>query len=235
MKEREKGLRNLGMREPNVHNRFGMVRVRRRCYRDKAGRTRFLLDEALGWDKGCLATTCTGERGRRWRWPWRPPSGGQAPLLLLDRGGQAFPAPPQDEDAGLREGGGGEGAGRGPFLLGSPSRIGDEGDGGALSGGGWVPDRPAAGRTRRARARGGPLPRGPVPFRGGEGENGKKAPLPPRRLERRLPLGMERRSGLPLRPLKGGRDHLVLRRGLPARAGTRPLFLHPRPSSPAST
>jgi len=55
--EREKGLRNLGMREREVITRFGTVRVRRRYYRDREGRTRFLLDEALGWDKGGTAAT----------------------------------------------------------------------------------------------------------------------------------------------------------------------------------
>ena len=57
MKDREKGLRHLGMRERDVLTRFGVIRVKRRYYRDGEGNTRFLLDEALGWDKGGLAMT----------------------------------------------------------------------------------------------------------------------------------------------------------------------------------
>jgi len=57
MKDREKGLRHLGMRERDVLTRFGVVRVKRRYYRDGEGNTRFLLDEALGWDKGGMAMT----------------------------------------------------------------------------------------------------------------------------------------------------------------------------------
>jgi hypothetical protein len=61
MKKRKKGLRNIGMRERNVLTRFGVVRVRRRYYRDAEGENHFLLDEVLGWDKGCLAATCAVE------------------------------------------------------------------------------------------------------------------------------------------------------------------------------
>ena len=57
MKDREKGLRHLGMRERDVLTRFGVIRVKRRYYRDGEGNTRFLLDEALGWDKGGMAMT----------------------------------------------------------------------------------------------------------------------------------------------------------------------------------
>jgi len=61
MKKREKGLRNVGMRERNVLTRFGVVRVKRRYYRDAEGEHHFLLDEALGWEAGCLAATCAIE------------------------------------------------------------------------------------------------------------------------------------------------------------------------------
>jgi hypothetical protein len=57
MKKRMKGLRNIGMRERNVLTRFGIVRVKRRYYRDANGVMHFLLDEALGWEDGCLAAT----------------------------------------------------------------------------------------------------------------------------------------------------------------------------------
>ncbi|NPV60731.1 MAG: ISLre2 family transposase [Actinobacteria bacterium] len=56
-KRRGKGLRMVGERERNVLTRLGVVRVRRRYYRDEEGRYRFLLDEALGWDKGGMAVT----------------------------------------------------------------------------------------------------------------------------------------------------------------------------------
>lgn len=45
------------MRERDVLTRFGVIRVKRRYYRDGEGNTRFLLDEALGWDKGGMAMT----------------------------------------------------------------------------------------------------------------------------------------------------------------------------------
>jgi len=54
---RRKGLRMVGTRERDVLTRFGTVRVERRYYRDKEGGCRFLLDEALGWDKGGMAMT----------------------------------------------------------------------------------------------------------------------------------------------------------------------------------
>ena len=57
MGKREKGLRHVGMRERAVLTRFGMIKVKRRYYRDREGKHRFLLDEALGWEKGCLAAT----------------------------------------------------------------------------------------------------------------------------------------------------------------------------------
>lgn len=57
MKKREKGLRHVGMREREVLTRFGTIKAKRRYYRDSEGKHRFLLDEALGWDKGCLAAT----------------------------------------------------------------------------------------------------------------------------------------------------------------------------------
>lgn len=57
MKRREKGLRHVGMRERAVLTRFGTVKVRRRYYRDREGKHRFLLDEALGFSKGSLAAT----------------------------------------------------------------------------------------------------------------------------------------------------------------------------------
>jgi hypothetical protein len=57
MKKREKGLRHLGRRERDVLTRFGVVRVKRRYYRDGEGNTRFLPGEALGLRKGNLAAT----------------------------------------------------------------------------------------------------------------------------------------------------------------------------------
>jgi hypothetical protein len=51
-REREKGLRNLGMRKRDILTRFGVITVRRRYFRDRERRHRFLLDEALGWAKG---------------------------------------------------------------------------------------------------------------------------------------------------------------------------------------
>jgi len=61
MKKRKKGLRNIGMRERNVLTRFGTIKVKRRYYRDGEGKHHFLLDEALGWESGCLAATCAME------------------------------------------------------------------------------------------------------------------------------------------------------------------------------
>jgi len=57
LKQREKGLRSIGVQERNVLTRPGMVKVKRRYYRDREGNTRFLLDEALGWEKGGTAAT----------------------------------------------------------------------------------------------------------------------------------------------------------------------------------
>ena len=56
-KQRGKGLRMVGEKERNVLTRLGMVRARRRYYRDADGGMHFLLDEALGWDKGGVAVT----------------------------------------------------------------------------------------------------------------------------------------------------------------------------------
>ena len=56
MKGREEGLRNLGLRERTVLTRLGVLRIKRRYYRERGGRTRFLLDEALGWEGGLAAT-----------------------------------------------------------------------------------------------------------------------------------------------------------------------------------
>jgi len=54
---REKGLRSMGVRERNVLTRLGVIKVKRRYYRDGEGNTRFLLDEAMGWGKGGTAAT----------------------------------------------------------------------------------------------------------------------------------------------------------------------------------
>ena len=53
MKERESGLAVIGFREHWVTTVFGDIRIKRRLYRDGRGRYRFLLDEAMGLDKGC--------------------------------------------------------------------------------------------------------------------------------------------------------------------------------------
>jgi len=53
MKERESGLEVIGFREHGVTTVFGDIRIKRRLYRDGQGRYRFLLDEAMGLDKGC--------------------------------------------------------------------------------------------------------------------------------------------------------------------------------------
>ncbi len=56
MKERTEGLRHLGVRERTVLTRLGVLRIRRRYYRERGGGTRFLLGEALGWEGGLAAT-----------------------------------------------------------------------------------------------------------------------------------------------------------------------------------
>ena len=56
-KQRGKGLRMVGARERNVLTRLGVVRTKRRYYRDADGSMRFLLDEAMGWDRGGMAAT----------------------------------------------------------------------------------------------------------------------------------------------------------------------------------
>lgn len=52
MKDREPGLEAVGFRKRTLITLFGDVRVRRRLYRDSEGNHRFLLDEAMGLDKG---------------------------------------------------------------------------------------------------------------------------------------------------------------------------------------
>lgn len=51
MEKREDGLTVLGFRERWVITVFGQVRIKRRLYRDKQGKGRYLLDEAIGLDK----------------------------------------------------------------------------------------------------------------------------------------------------------------------------------------
>jgi hypothetical protein len=51
MEKREDGLTVLGFRERWVITLFGQVRIKRRLYRDKQGKGRYLLDEAIGLDK----------------------------------------------------------------------------------------------------------------------------------------------------------------------------------------
>jgi hypothetical protein len=53
MRERETGLKVLGFREHRVTTVFGDIRIKRRLYRDSQNRYRFLLDEAMGLEKGC--------------------------------------------------------------------------------------------------------------------------------------------------------------------------------------
>lgn len=57
MKRRERGLRHVGRRKRYVLTRFGIITVERRYYRDREGKRRFLLDEALGLSKRGLAAT----------------------------------------------------------------------------------------------------------------------------------------------------------------------------------
>lgn len=55
-KDRTEGLRMISKRPRTIVTKFGNLKVRRRMYRDKSGRGRFLLDEALGLIKGSQAT-----------------------------------------------------------------------------------------------------------------------------------------------------------------------------------
>ena len=51
MERRGEGLRVVGYRERWVITMFGQLRIRRRLYRDRAGKGRYLLDEAMGLSK----------------------------------------------------------------------------------------------------------------------------------------------------------------------------------------
>ena len=53
MEEKEKDLKVECLKEHRVVTIFGDVRIRRRLYRDSDGKSRFLLDEKMGLDKGC--------------------------------------------------------------------------------------------------------------------------------------------------------------------------------------
>jgi hypothetical protein len=53
MREREPGLEVVGFREHRITTVFGDIRIKRRLFRDSNGKYRFLLDEAMGLDKGC--------------------------------------------------------------------------------------------------------------------------------------------------------------------------------------
>ena len=56
MRERGPGLEVIGFREHRVTTVFGDIRIKRRLYRDSNGKYLFLLDEAMGLDKGCHAS-----------------------------------------------------------------------------------------------------------------------------------------------------------------------------------
>ena len=51
MKDREAGLEVVGFRERWIITRFGQFQIKRRLYRDRKGRCRYLLDEAIGMTK----------------------------------------------------------------------------------------------------------------------------------------------------------------------------------------
>ena len=53
MKEKDQSLKVECLKEHRVKTVFGDVRIRRRLYRDSKGKSRFLLDEKMGLDKGC--------------------------------------------------------------------------------------------------------------------------------------------------------------------------------------
>lgn len=49
-------LRVVGKRAKTIVTKFGSLKIQRRMYRDKSGKTRFLLDEAIGLIRGSQAT-----------------------------------------------------------------------------------------------------------------------------------------------------------------------------------
>ncbi|MGQ9546693.1 MAG: ISLre2 family transposase, partial [Dehalococcoidia bacterium] len=53
MKKRDKSLKVEALKWHRIITVFGDVRIKRRLYRDSNGKTRFLLDEKMGLDKGC--------------------------------------------------------------------------------------------------------------------------------------------------------------------------------------
>ena len=53
MKEKDQSLKVECLKEHRVKTAFGDIKIRRRLYRDSKGKTRFLLDEKMGLDKGC--------------------------------------------------------------------------------------------------------------------------------------------------------------------------------------
>jgi len=56
VKDRDEGLRMISRRSRTIVTKFGNFKVMRRMYRDRSGRSRFLLDEVLGLIKGSQAT-----------------------------------------------------------------------------------------------------------------------------------------------------------------------------------
>ncbi len=56
-KHREPGLVVVGFRKRRVVTMFGDMVIRRRLYRDRQGKGRFLLDEAMGLDKRSLLSS----------------------------------------------------------------------------------------------------------------------------------------------------------------------------------
>ena len=53
MEEKDENLKVQCLKDHRVKTVFGDVKIRRRLYRDSNGKTRFLLDEKMGLDKGC--------------------------------------------------------------------------------------------------------------------------------------------------------------------------------------
>ena len=53
MEEKDQSLEVECIKQHRVKTAFGDIKIRRRLYRDSKGKTRFLLDEKMGLDKGC--------------------------------------------------------------------------------------------------------------------------------------------------------------------------------------
>ncbi len=84
VKRRDKGLRMIGKRTKTIVTKFGSFKIRRRLYRDRKGRARFLLDDALGLRPRSQATSSlkTTVLGLASKMPFR-----EAAALLEDTSG----------------------------------------------------------------------------------------------------------------------------------------------------